>query len=128
MGAKLLSLLLSIAAEQQVPESILISIAMVENPRGNAYAINHNTNGTIDRGIMQLNSSWYTSDRWHEPEHNIRAAARHLRWLKSQGLSWYDVAVAYNAGLGRVRKPPRASVNYADRVFEHVRTFYERRC
>lgn len=41
-----------------VPPAALYSIAQVESS-GNPLAVNHNSNGTTDYGLMQINSIWF---------------------------------------------------------------------
>lgn len=81
---------------------ILRAIAQVEsnyNPR----AINWNSNGTYDFGIMQINSSWYFSqgkEWWNslgDPCSNIRGGAMILSGcMKQYGYSWEAIG-CYNS-------------------------------
>lgn len=74
--------------------SIAYAICMAES-RGNAQAINYNTNGTDDKGIMQINSIHVTSglisdqDRF-DPIKNVGAA---YQIYKGSGFSAWS---AYN--------------------------------
>jgi membrane-bound lytic murein transglycosylase MltF len=76
-------------------------------------AVHLNANGTWDRGLMQLNSSWYNDADWADPEANLAASAKHIAMLRSKGLSWWHTAIAYNCGIGRAYNPPPSSVQYA---------------
>ena len=54
------------AKEYNVPVDLLRSIAKVES-NDNPLAVGYNKNGTIDYGLMQVNSSWYTNlghEKW----------------------------------------------------------------
>ena len=55
MPSQYLSCFASAASIYRVPEKVLIGIARVES-RFNPYAWHKNTNGTLDVGIMQINS------------------------------------------------------------------------
>jgi hypothetical protein len=55
-----------------LPQYFCLSIALTENAALDPYAVNVNSNGTVDRGVFQLSSSWYKEERWHEPEINCR--------------------------------------------------------
>jgi soluble lytic murein transglycosylase-like protein len=112
------ALILAIALEVGIPPYFALSIALTENPTLNPLAINVNSDGTLDRGIMQLNSSWFNG-AWRDPEENIRAGCNHIKWLLSlPGMNYWLAAVAYNCGYGRLlENPPNVSIEYANRVF-----------
>jgi soluble lytic murein transglycosylase-like protein len=119
-------LILTIALEVGVPPYFVLAIAETENPLLNPYAVHLNANGTLDRGIMQLNSSWYDGD-WSDPRENIRAGCEHIKWLIAacQSNLWF-AAVAYNCGYTRMRTgPPAESIKYAERVFEKWNMYRE---
>jgi soluble lytic murein transglycosylase-like protein len=117
----LIELIIVIALELAVPPELVISIALTENPTLNPAAINYNVDGSMDCGIMQLNTCWYTVENWADPETNIRAGVAHIKWLMGQGLGVWHIAVAYNAGISRVYNPPSASKIYADKVYAQYR-------
>ena len=82
------------------------------------------------RGLMQLMPA--TAKRFgvsnsHDPQENIYAGTRYLRWLLKTFDGNADLAVAaYNAGEGNVWKykgvPPfRETVNYINRIAKHIR-------
>ena len=82
------------------------------------------------RGLMQLMPA--TAKRFgvtnsFDPEENIHAGTRYLRWLLKKFDGNADLAVAaYNAGEGNVWKydgvPPfRETVNYINRIAKHIR-------
>jgi soluble lytic murein transglycosylase-like protein len=112
------ALIISIALEAGLPPYFVLAIAYTENPSLDPLAVNQNMDGTFDRGIMQLNSSWYTGD-WKDPETNIRAGCELIKRLLSlPGMNYWLAAVAYNCGYGRLTdKPPDTSIEYANRVF-----------
>jgi hypothetical protein len=88
------------------------------------------------RGLMQLMPA--TAERFgvsdsFDPEQNIYAGVRYLRWLLKTFDNNADLAVAaYNAGEGNIWKyngvPPfRETVNYINRIAKHVRKALEAR-
>ncbi|MDQ5987089.1 MAG: hypothetical protein CSYNP_02826 [Syntrophus sp. SKADARSKE-3] len=88
---------------------LLWSMAKIEssfNPR----AINRNSNGTYDYGVMQINSSWARTlgrDRWNalgDPCYNIHVGAWILAGcVKNHGYNWTAVG-CYNATSPTKRK------------------------
>ena len=108
-----------------VPEKVLIGIARVES-RFNPYAYHRNTNGTLDVGIMQINSM-------HIPfleQHGVRAnelwdACTNIKvgaWVLAQqihrhGSTWRAVG-AYNAHDEQKRK------EYARKVWVAINRRY----
>ena len=116
----LLELIFTIALSYGLEPKFVQAIALIENPTLNPYAINrNNADGSVDRGLMQLNDSWFNDDNWMDPEVNIHAACKLIKWLRSEGLNWWQVAVAYNCGYYRMmsaRGPPNMSLDYAARV------------
>jgi soluble lytic murein transglycosylase-like protein len=114
----ILALILSIAVEYGLPPYFVLSVALIENPTLNPEEVSEtNNNGSVDRGVMQLSSSWYDGD-WSCPETNIRAACEYIREsITKPGVNtWYAVAIVYNAGYGRLYNPPESTINYAARV------------
>ena len=117
----ILALILSISAEYGVPSGFVQAIVQVES-EFDCNAINRsNKNGTVDYGLMQLNSSWFDDENWRDPETNLRAGIKHIKKLMDihKGTSWWALAVSYNAGhswLVNNHEPPRASLDYADEI------------
>jgi len=111
---------LSIAAEVGIPPYFALSIALEENQSLDPMAVNINNDGSLDLGIMQLNSGWFNGD-WADPETNIRAGCRHIKALMYMpGINtFWQVAVCYNAGtkwhIDRI-SPPAQSIEYGVRV------------
>ncbi len=101
--------------EFNISPIILWSIAKGEsnfNPR----AVGHNTNGSYDYGLMQINSSWAATlgeQRWQalsDPCFNVRTGAWILsRCIKDYGYSWQAVG-CYNS------RTPSKRDRYAARI------------
>ena len=112
-------LILAIAVEYDVPPQFALSIAMQENSMLSPSAVGRsNADGTRDLGVMQLNERYFSHVDWECPEENIRAGVQHLKWLidRPEVQTFWDVAVAYNAGLSRLEIPPDSSIEYANQV------------
>jgi len=114
----IISLIMAISIELNVPPQFSLSIALEENPTLNPLAVNLNENGTYDRGIMQLNSASFPNIDWKDPETNIRAGVGYIRFLMNRPEinTYYGVAVSYNTGLNRLGNPPKSTIEYAIRV------------
>ncbi len=67
-----------------MPPYFALSIALEENPNLDALAVHENADGTFDRGLIQLNSGWY-SGNWQDPETNIRAGCVLMKELHEKG-------------------------------------------
>jgi hypothetical protein len=100
--------------------TLLESIARVESNM-NPKAINKNTNGTSDIGLMQINSAWLRSmrvnanDLLNDPCLNTMTGAWILRQcIDRHGYGWEAVG-CYNA-MSRNKK-----VNYAWKVFQQLK-------
>jgi soluble lytic murein transglycosylase-like protein len=113
----MLELIATIALAFSLPPDFVISIALIENSQLDPKAIHYNADGSKDRGLMQLNDSWFTRDDWDDPTVNVGAACGYIQLLRSKGLTWYQTAIAYNCGIGKLKNPPAQSVDYAVRVF-----------
>ena len=85
---------------------LLRCIADVESHM-NQSAVHRNSNGTVDVGIMQINSSWIKTIGWRhwakakiDACYNIYVGAWILsKCIKKYGYTWRAVG-CYNAGLG----------------------------
>lgn len=106
--------------QYSINPQILRAIAQVESgfkPR----AINWNTNGTYDFGVMQINSLWgniYGEEWWNtlgDPCANIKAGAMILSsCMKKYGYSWKAIG-CYNS------QTPGKRNKYALKVFDQLR-------
>lgn len=109
----------------QVHPNLLWGIAKVES-NFNPYAINKNSNGTYDIGIMQINSSWIPVLKTHglkderylwDPCYNIQVGA----WVLSQciakfGYTWEAVG-CYNA-TSKVKR-----IRYSQKVWKELKPY-----
>lgn len=105
--------------EYNISPLILRSIAKGESDL-NPEAINYNTNGTYDYGLMQINTWWYTTlgpELWSQlsdPCTNVKVGA----WILSDCISRYgstwEAVGCYNAVT------PSKRQKYAARIYKEV--------
>lgn len=107
-----------------VPATLLFAIAQTES-RLRAGVVGHNTNGSYDVGLMQINSSWFPMLKRHygitpqmlvsDPCLNLNVGAWILSGtLHRYGLNWKGVG-AYNAGT------PALQASYARQIAWRLR-------
>ncbi|MCA8094629.1 transglycosylase SLT domain-containing protein [Burkholderia anthina] len=111
------------ATFQHVSVSLLRGIAQVESGM-NPSAVNTNTNGTLDIGLMQINSTWLpTLAREGITQQSLFDACTNAyvgAWILSQnirqlGANWNAIG-AYNAAS------PDKRLAYARKVYDAIRT------
>lgn len=96
-----------------VPEWLLTEVAYVES-RFNPTAINVNKNGSIDRGLYQINDVAHPDAPAWCIQGSALYAAKYLKKLYNLTGSWYNALVCYNAGYGRwQRGAPERAKRYA---------------
>lgn len=107
------------AAFHKVDPWLLYSIGWVESGH-NVAATNANKNGTIDRGLMQINSIHYPALRAHgmDPDLVVRNACMSTyagAWVLKDAMSRYgytwEAIAAYN--VGSLDDPRRRAIGYA---------------
>ena len=118
------ALIIAIAVEVGVPSNFALAIALEENWSLNPNAVSKpNRDGSVDLGLMQLNSYYFGHVDWRCPDTNARTGVGLLRELMSLAYlhTYWGVAVSYNAGsrwAARGQDPPPTSVVYANRVMD----------
>lgn len=124
---------------QQYEVPIEIVLAVIEQESSfNPLAVNYNRNGSMDIGLMQINTKSmphfqqvfeqkgiYSLDAT-SPRDNIWMGVAYLAELYETFGNWYDAITAYNAGPTRTRngRAPEVSLRYAERVL--FRAYYIR--
>lgn len=125
--------LIAAADRHQVDPALIVAVSWQES-RFRATAAGVNTNSSIDRGLMQLNSSTFTfltEEDFYNPYLNADYGASYLRQTLDLSGNTVAALAMYNAGPGRVGSlgAPRMTLDYIDHVFayrnELVRGFYE---
>jgi soluble lytic murein transglycosylase-like protein len=112
------------ADEFDVPAALAFALSWEEsnfNPR----AINkRNRDGSIDRGLFQLNNRSFpqleTND-FFDVSVNARYGIGHLRHCLNSGGSEISALAMYNAGTGRVKNTgaPKVTLDYISRILEN---------
>ncbi len=100
------------AANHGIPLDIAIRL-VYEESRWKESAINRNTNGTYDYGLMQLNSRYFKVYPWQT---NIQKGLEYLASLYIQTGTWKQALISYNAGLNGGKNPKERSIRYAERI------------
>ncbi len=109
-----ISLIVEIYNQAIEPEIVLGVID--RESKFNSNAINHNTNGSVDRGLMQINSGtapwlWsivfsnepYNYKKLFNPEKNIQLGIWYLNYLLEKYNNEHMALTAYNRGEGGMR-------------------------
>ena len=111
-----------------IETTLLLAIMRIEsgfNPR----AINHNKNGSIDRGLCQLNSNTFPNLKvkdFYNAEVNIKHGVGFLDWcLKKSKKNTVKALAFYNAGIGAVKKQKvgERTLNYINLVMKKKRDY-----
>lgn len=112
--------ILAAADRENIPLTLAFALAHTES-RFNFHAVNHNVNGSIDRGLFQLNDRSFPQledTDFFSPQVSARYGMKHLRFC--MGVAKDDlVAVAmYNAGVTRVKnnQTPKSTLAYVSNI------------
>jgi hypothetical protein len=98
-----------------------------EESRFNPLAVNNaNKDGSIDRGLFQLNSRSFPNletSVFFNIKDNTRYGINHLRYCLDLGGSEIAALAMYNAGAGRVSTTgtPKVTLDYIHRILENRR-------
>jgi len=107
-----------------VPPALAFALCWEES-RFNPRAINRkNRDGSIDRGLFQLNSRSYPNIEasvFYNVNSNARYGVNHLKSCLDSGASEVSALAMYNAGAGRVKSTgaPEVTLNYISRILEN---------
>ena len=111
------------ADKNDIPLSLAFSLAYAES-RYKVRAYNANNNGTIDRGLFQLNSSTFpklTEDDFFNPSVSAKHGLAHLRFCLNTAGNEISALAMYNAGTNRVRKnaTPKMTLDYISTIMSY---------
>ena len=114
-----------------IHDTLLRAIALTESAM-DSTAINRNTNGSVDVGLMQINSRWFPQlaemgvqpgDLWN-PCTNIHVGAGILAGeIRRFGYTWQAVG-AYHAGPALTVAREQRRRMYAQRVYQNLAAIY----
>ncbi len=104
------------AEKFNIPFPLAFSLAHAES-RYKVRAYNVNTNGSVDRGLFQLNSSsfpYLTEEEFFNADTSSYYGLSHLNYCMSLGKNEIVALAMYNAGQGRVKGSgtPFSTLNY----------------
>jgi soluble lytic murein transglycosylase-like protein len=126
-------MILAAAETYKVPPTLAFAVAWEES-RYRPKAINtHNRNGSIDRGLFQLNSRSFpklSETEFFDPRINTSYGIAHLRWCLDAGGSKIVALAMYNAGSVQVNASgtPKTTLEYVGRILGSCRkidSFFE---
>ncbi|MDR0689218.1 MAG: transglycosylase SLT domain-containing protein [Spirochaetaceae bacterium] len=119
----LASVILAQAEIYNIPPALAFALCWEES-RYTVRAINKkNANGSVDRGLFQLNNLSFPHLRdadFFNPETNARYGMAHLRWCLDTAGSELAGLAMYNAGAARVtsNQTPKRTLDYVSRILE----------
>lgn len=112
---------------------LLLAIAKTES-NFDISAQNHNTNGSADYGLMQINSSWFDNLEEYgisetDVKNNYCTNVNVGAWILAQnfhthGPSWNSVG-AYNAGFKETETRQKLRDKYARKVYQHYQALIQ---
>jgi soluble lytic murein transglycosylase-like protein len=120
-SAELAEIMLEEAARYAVSPSLAFALSWEES-RYNCLAVNRqNRDGSVDRGLFQLNNGSFpklSEQEFFSPRINTAYGMAHLRLCLDAGGSEVTALAMYNAGTGRVRSggTPQQTLDYTARV------------
>jgi len=114
-----------------VPPALAFALSWEEsrfNPRATSKP---NRDGSIDRGLFQLNSRSFPNlppSAFYEIKVNALHGISHLRLCIDSAASEIAALAMYNAGTGRVRSQgaPEVTLNYVSRILENKKMIEDR--
>jgi hypothetical protein len=117
------------ASFYDVPPALAFSLC-AEESEYNPRALNRNKNGTIDRGLFQLNSASFPKLRvedFYDSNVNASQGISHLRWCLNVAGTEISALAMYNAGETRVRSvgTPKSTLDYVSRILKRQRKIEE---
>lgn len=112
--------ILSASAKYDIPLPLAFSLAYVES-KFNTTAMHTNINGSVDRGLFQLNSSSFpklSEEDFYNPETSAYYGLSHLRYCLDTAGNEITALAMYNAGANKVRKnsTPQTTLNYISKI------------
>ena len=111
------------AAEFDIPPALAFALAWEES-RYNPQAVSKkNANGSVDRGLFQLNNLSFpklSESELFDPGTNSFYGMSHLRWCLDAGGSELVGLAIYNAGSTRINtdQTPLKTLSYASRILD----------
>lgn len=108
------------ADKNDIPLPLAFALAHTES-EFKAKAVNKNKNGSIDRGLFQLNNNSFpslTEADFFNPEISAKYGMSHLRYCLDAAGNEIAALAMYNAGTGKVKanNTPQTTLNYVSKI------------
>lgn len=121
--------ILQSAEEYSIPLSLAFALAHTES-NFKVTAMHKNTNGTIDRGLFQLNSESFPKleeSDFYDPRTSARYGLAHLKFCMNTAGNEIAALAMYNAGATKVRKnnTPQITLNYISKIQNYKKDLEE---
>jgi hypothetical protein len=132
-SSEIAEIILAASETYGVPPSLAFAVAWEES-RYRPRALNaRNQNGSVDRGLFQLNNHSFpklSEKDFFDPRINAQYGIAHLRWCLDAGRSETVALAMYNAGVVRVNAngTPKTTLEYVGRILNSWRkidSFFE---
>lgn len=112
--------ILESADRENIPLTLAFALAYTES-RFKKTAVNTNVNGSIDRGLFQLNDKSFPQledTDFFSPSVSARYGMRHLRYCRSVAKDDLLAVAMYNAGVSRVKnnQTPKSTLVYVSNI------------
>ena len=107
-----------------VPPALAFALSWEESGFNPAAINRYNLDGSVDRGLFQLNNRSFPNletSVFFDVNSNAYYGISHLRFCLDSGGSEVSALAMYNAGTGRVRTSgaPAVTLNYISRILEN---------
>lgn len=112
--------ILNAANRENISLNLAFALAHTES-HFKIYARNVNSNGSIDRGLFQLNDRTFpqlNEEEFFDPRISARYGMRHLRYCLGVAKDDYKGVAMYNAGVSRIKanQTPATTVSYVNKI------------
>jgi len=130
-NAEIASAILDNCDKFNIPPALAFALCWEES-RFNPNAINRkNRNGSVDRGLFQLNNQsfpYLDILSFYDINTNAHYGVGHLRYCMNSSGSEISALAMYNAGMGRVKSTgaPENTLNYTSRILDNRRRLENR--
>ena len=112
--------ILEAADRENIPLTLAFALAYTES-RYHTGAVNMNANGSIDRGLFQLNDRSFPQledGDFFSPKVSAQYGMRHLRFCRNVAKDDLVAVAMYNAGVTRVKnnQTPKSTLAYVSKI------------
>ena len=112
--------ILNNAEKNNIPLSLAFALAHTES-NFKTTAMHKNTNGSIDRGLFQLNNNSFpdlSESEFYDPQISAYYGLSHLSFCLNTAGNEIAALAMYNAGTNKVRKnnTPQITLNYISKI------------